>query len=53
MDQNIQQVITIKSLSISIKTEKKSHEFINDLERLCKKYAVESNYFFNFKQEEA
>jgi len=45
------EVITLKKFSINL-DEEKTEEFIDELDNLCEKFAVEgSEYYFTFKGE--
>lgn len=43
--------VYFKHFSIVVKAEKEVDEFINELETLCKKYAVGDSWYINFKVE--
>ena len=43
--------VYFKHFSIVVKAEKEVDKFIDELETLCKKYAVGDSWYFNFKVE--
>ena len=50
-EDKVRETIQINYFHINLK-ENETHKFIDELEELCEKYAIDGNgYFFNFKGE--